>query len=320
MSDDLGMAQFVVGPATEDWTGDAKLYEYSKAADPVGSGWISPVPVREFGPALYANGESRVMPLDLSQALNTPYPATSPALLAHFIRILAGDTVATHPNATSELYYVIAGRGKTVCHQQEISWQTGDFFTLPSGSDSRHTAVEDAALYYVVDTPILDFLGVTASHAKFRPTFFDGRVVREELRKVASLPDAARKSRVSVLLNNARFDQTLTVTHTLWAMYGVISPGEVQYPHCHKSVALDLAVDCEPGVYTLLGHRIDPETKAIIDPIRVDWEPGKAFVTPPGMWHSHHNESKIAAYILPVQDAGLQTYLRTLDIQFTFPD
>ena len=63
-------------------------------------------------------------------------------------------------------------------------------------------------------------------------------------------------------------------------------------------------------------------------------------MTPPGIWHSHHNESDVDAIVLPVQvgsartalppllgavlpephlalqDAGLHTYLRTLDIRF----
>ena len=44
---------------------------------------------------------------------------------------------------------------------------------------------------------------------------------------------------------------------------------------------------------------------------------GAAFVTPSGYWHSHHNESNADADVLPIQDAGLQTYLRTLDIAFS---
>ena len=40
------------------------------------------------------------------------------------------------------------------------------------------------------------------------------------------------------------------------------------------------------------------------------------FVTPPGLWHSHYNESGGDAHLLPVQDAGLHTHLRTLDIHF----
>ncbi|HLH28529.1 MAG TPA: cupin domain-containing protein, partial [Acidimicrobiales bacterium] len=58
----------------------------------------------------------------------------------------------------------------------------------------------------------------------------------------------------------------------------------------------------------------------IVDPVRVDWESGGAFVTPPGLWHSHHNESEEPARLVPVQDAGLHTYLRSLDIRFARPD
>jgi gentisate 1,2-dioxygenase len=48
----------------------------------------------------------------------------------------------------------------------------------------------------------------------------------------------------------------------------------------------------------------------------VDWVKGAAFVTPPGYWHEHVNASSAEAFVLPIQDAGLHTYLRTLDIQF----
>ncbi|HLJ08140.1 MAG TPA: cupin, partial [Acidimicrobiia bacterium] len=36
-----------------------------------------------------------------------------------------------------------------------------------------------------------------------------------------------------------------------------------------------------------------------------------------GLWHAHHNESGQDAHLIPVQDAGLHTYLRSLDIRFT---
>ena len=55
----------------------------------------------------------------------------------------------------------------------------------------------------------------------------------------------------------------------------------------------------------------------IKDPERFDWQPHSVFVTPPGLWHSHHNESGLPAHILPIQDAGLHTYLRTLNILFS---
>jgi gentisate 1,2-dioxygenase len=97
-------------------------------------------------------------------------------------------------------------------------------------------------------------------------------------------------------------------------MYGLLPKDAVQKPHRHQSVAVDLAIDCEPGCYTLIGTRAGDGR--IVDPVRVDWEPVAVFITPPGLWHSHHNESGADARLLPVQDAGLHTYLRSLDIRF----
>ena len=167
----------------------------------------------------------------------------------------------------------------------------------------------------VDDSPLLAYLGVVPASARFAPTRYDGATARARLAAVAAAPEAAGRSRVAVLLGNARNDQTLTATHTLWAMLGILPRGQEQRPHRHQSVALDLIVDCEPGCYTLVGAAIDGGG-AIVDAERVDWEPGGAFVTPPGLWHSHHNESGAPPHLFPVQDAGLHTYLRTLDIRF----
>lgn len=317
MSNKAQSGQLFVGTVNENWTGDARFYEYTTAADPVGSGIISPIPAKEFGAELYNSGETRIVTLDLSNELRTDYPATSPSLLAHFIRINAGDSIGTQPNATSELYYIISGSGSTEVNGEVINWKKGDFLTLPSGSVSRHIATEDTTIYYILDTPLLNYLGVQATEARFRPTLFTAEQAKAKLDEVANAPDAHLKNRISILLNNQKFDQTLTITHVLWAMFGIVPVGSNQAPHSHKSVALDFVAYAAPGTYTLVGDKVDPVTQQIIDPIRIDWVTGKAFVTPPGLWHSHHNESGEPAFIIPIQDAGLQTYLRTLDIQFT---
>ncbi|WP_307892110.1 cupin domain-containing protein [Bacillus swezeyi] len=300
----------------EHLTKHARFFEYTTASDPIGSGIISQVPVKEFGPELYQSGETRIIPLDISKELKTDYPASSPSLLAHFLKIRSGETVNTEPHATSELYYIIGGAGRTEVNGEAIDWKEGDFLTLPAGSSSRHTATEDAAIYYITDSPLLHYLGVRPAEARFKPTLYTAEQAKAKLAEAADSPDAHLRNRISVLLNNDTFDQTLTITHVLWAMFGIVPPGSNQAPHSHKSVALDFVAYAAPGTYTLVGTQIDPVTKEIIDPIRVDWVTGKAFITPPGLWHSHHNESDEPAYIIPIQDAGLQTYLRTLDIQF----
>ncbi|WP_424767551.1 cupin [Paenibacillus sp. sgz302251] len=302
------------------WSENALFYEYTSAADSIGSGIISPIPVKEFQPELYHSGETRFVALNLSDELNTSYPATSPSLLAQFIRINTADSITTEPNATSELYYIISGAGSTELNGETITWKKGDFLTLPAGSKSLHSATEETAIYYITDSPLLQYLGVQATEARFSPTLYTAEEAKAKLEEVSNAPDAHLKNRISILLNNANFNQTLTITHVLWAMFGIVPVGSNQAPHSHKSVALDFVAYAAPGTYTLVGDKLDPVTKQIIDPIRVDWVTGKAFVTPPGLWHSHHNESGEPALIIPIQDAGIQTYLRTLDIQFMHYD
>jgi gentisate 1,2-dioxygenase len=315
----INVAEYGFEGRFEDWVQDARYFEYSAAANPIGSGHTSSVPIRAFNRDLYLDGPTRIIPLDLSAELGIPGgPATSPALVAHFVRINAGDRIATSPNATSQLYYVISGRGFSAVNGRLVRWEKGDFLTLPANSSAAFHADSgsDAALYWVHDEPLLRHLGAAAIEPRFRPTKFRRADAVARLDEIASRPGANDKSRVSVLLANSAQEQTLTITHVLWAMFGLLPPDQEQRPHRHQSVALDLILDAEPGCYTLLGTRLD-ERGDIINPTRVNWEAGGAFVTPPGLWHAHFNESGAPAHLIPIQDAGLQTYLRSLDIRFS---
>ncbi|MHB1938857.1 MAG: cupin domain-containing protein [Acidobacteriaceae bacterium] len=293
---------------------NALLFEYSSAADPVASGSVPPIPYAEFPADLYASGPSRIVPLDLSQALKCSAPASTPSLAASFLRIEAGDTLETSANSTSELFYVIRGKGTTTVGDRQIAWSQGDFFTLPGGA-ARHRAQETSAFYWVNDQPLLDYLGVQRSRPRFAPAHYTRSELAKALEQAANDPAAATRSRISLILGNPNCMQTRTVTHVLWAMYGLIEPNTRQLPHRHQSVALDLIIDAKPGCYSLVGAELDRQGN-IKNPTRVDWKSGAAFVTPPGYWHEHRNESGERAYLTPIQDAGLHTYLRTLDITF----
>lgn len=294
---------------------DAQYFEYTSSANPIGAKLISRVPFRNFSPSLYADGETRIVPLDLSAELNCPSPATGPGLSANFVRINAGDELELAPIATSQVCYVISGAGNVTQGAANFPFAQGDFFTLPGGETASLSADTAATLYYVNDAPLLTYLGVTSVAPRFAATLYPAARAQAELKKVREDANAARRNRISVLLGNVNFPQTRTVTHTLWAMFGVVTPNSEQKPHRHQSIALDFIAGCEPGCYTLVGTELD-ENGRIANPTRVDWEPGMAFVTPPGYWHAHFNESDGDAYVIPIQDAGLQTYLRTLDIRF----
>jgi len=305
-----------VGIANEDWAGDARYFEYSAAADPIRSGHTPGIPIHQFPASLHVGRPTGVTPLDLSGDLGLASgPATSPALLASFVCIGTGEQLETRATATSELFIVLRGSGRSTIGDHVLAWGEGDLFVVPCGDGAVHEADDDAAFYWVTDEPLLRYLGVAPIEARFAPTYFPAARLAAELAIVAEDPLAVARSRVSVLAATASQSQTLTVTHVLWAMYGLLPVGAVQRPHRHQSVALDLIVDAAPGCYSLLGAKLDDQGE-IIDPVRVDWESGGAFVTPPGMWHAHINESGVPARLLPIQDAGLHTYLRSLDIRF----
>lgn len=301
---------------------NSEFYDYKTTANPIAEGLISEVPFVFFSSKLHQKGHTRIIPLDISDKLQVPFPATSPMCLASFIKINSGEKIKTAPNATSEVFFVFQGNGHTEVDDIIIPWNTGDFFVLPSGSQATHHADIESTLYWVHDEPLLNYLGVKATNRRFEPTLFLMESAYAELQKAidnSKIPGAQKGNRLSVLLANKACPQTRTITHTLWTMFGVLPANEVQYPHRHQSVALDMVVECQPGCYTLVGKKLG-DNGEIIDPIRADWEPGAAFITPPGYWHSHHNESGVQAHVLPIQDAGLHTYLRTLAIQFSGPN
>ena len=314
-----------VGAVSEDWAADARYFEYTAAADPIRSGHTPRLPIRSMPSALVGEHPTGIEHFDLSADLGTATPgaegpATSPALLASFVHIRPGEALRTTATATSELHIVLRGGGVTELADRVVTWSAGDVLVLPAGAPAVHrvdavSESEPAVIYRVTDEPLLRYLGVSPVEPRFSATRWEAAEIRRQLDLVSSDPRATDRNRVSVLLAGASQPQTLTATHVLWAMFGLLPVGAVQRPHRHQSVALDLIVDCRPGGYTLVGDQVD-ERGDIVEPVRVDWEPGGAFVTPPGLWHAHVNESGAPAHLFPVQDAGLHTYLRSLDIRF----
>jgi hypothetical protein len=303
--------------AQADVSAQARYYDYASTANPLLAGLITPLPYRSFSPEFFARTTSGILPLDVSDELQCPGPATSPALLANFVRIVRGSLV-TDAAATSQLFFVFQGSGYTEACGRTIEWKQGDFMVLPAHGRAVHHTDGEASFYWVHDAPLLRYLGVTPTEERFAPTVFEHSEAEAKLEAIVKDPVAGKANRVSVLLANSNFEQTRTVTHTLWAMFGLLPDGDTQLPHRHESVALDFVIDCKPGCYTMIGTELGPDGM-IKDGHREDWEPGASFITPPGYWHSHHNESGADAYVLPIQDAGLHTYLRTLDILYSHP-
>ena len=314
---------------TYNWQAAAEIFDYRQAANPVRPGLTEPIPTRQWGAELHSQGPSAVLPLDLSSELACAGPATSPALAAHFLRILPGEGLKLAAAATSSLFYVLRGRG--MLHRPAdpgsrdgsqgadplaLGWGEGDLFILPSGADPLLEASEESVLFWVHDGPLLTYLGVMPAAPRFRPCHYPAARLEQELTRLLADPSLSRSNRLSLLLANADCPSSRTVSHTLWAMLGVVPPGTVQPPHRHQSVALDLIIECDSGCHTLVGSELDADGN-IRNPRRIDWQAGGAFITPPGLWHAHVNPTGRTARLLPIQDAGLHTHLRSLDIRFS---
>ena len=301
----------------DKWCSRGIINEYGSAANPE----MNTIPVLEYPPTLHENGDTRIINFEVNNYLNIDYKCTSPNLMASFVRICVSNEIETTANATSQAFYVIRGKGISKSEHGEITWNTGDLFVVPVTKGSiKHKCISaenfgGAALYWVHDEPLMEYLGVSPIKAKFEPTLFKHEKMISEIETIKHSNSEGVRNRLGVLLGNKACEQTKTLTHVLWSLLNSIPSKNTQRPHRHNSIALDLAVSGNPNVYTLMGKEIDTQGN-IINPIRCNWTPGGVFITPPGWWHSHHNESDEDAWVLPMQDAGLYTHQRTLDIRF----
>ncbi|MDP1620151.1 MAG: hypothetical protein Q8M12_04090, partial [bacterium] len=127
----------------QSWEADAQFKEYMSAVNPA----MPRIDVAEFPAALHAEGATRLIPFDLSAALRTAYPATTPNLYAGYLRLKAGEQLRTEFVAASQLFFVVSGSGCTDLDNGSLVWHTGDLFTLPAVDSALHQAVSDSVLF-----------------------------------------------------------------------------------------------------------------------------------------------------------------------------
>lgn len=295
----------------KSWSSNAVFFEYTAAANPL----MPKIEVKSFPATMHQINKTAIIPLDLSKELQLPYSATSPALLANYIHINSKDQIVTFAVASSQVFFVIRGKGYTETEQGCLEWSEGDFFAIPFHQKIIHCAESDSAIYWVNDQPLLNYLGAAPKKEIFLPIYLPKKLLQAELAKVRKQNEGYDKNRNGILLGNPECPKTKTITPTLWSLYNLLPAKSKQKVHRHNSIALDYCVSASENTYTMIGKDLDSEGN-IINPIRADWKTGASFVTPPNWWHSHHNESDSDAIVLPVQDAGLHTFLQTLNIQF----
>jgi gentisate 1,2-dioxygenase len=290
---------------------EIKMYDYADAAEIN----LPDIPIKTYSEFSKTTGF-----FDNSKELKLPYIATSPNLLSGFININSYDCYEIDSNyiCSSQLFYIIQGKGYiTINGFENIDYSTGDLITC-SFYESQHIISKTPThIYWVSDYPLLKYMGVKPAKEIIPPIIYKKEVMETFLHEVCTSKNAHLKNRNGILLANSITEElgTKTVSHILWALLNKIKPNSVQKPHRHNSVALDYCIYAGKNVYTAMGKELNHDG-TIKNPVIVEWKTGHAFTTPPGWWHSHVNNGTEEAIVLPIQDAGLYTYQRTLDIQF----
>lgn len=319
-----------------------KAYEYESNVNPR----LNDVPILKKNVNDCTNGINFI---DNGPLYNVDYKATSPNLLASFIVLDVNNENKTlrfnrsgrshvpeekETNASSHLFYVLHGKCMFTLSEEVYAqgeeygdWyienkntdfivESGEIFICPAFLVLKLCNMlenEKTEIYYVNDSPLLNYLGAEAENQLFKPCVYEKEFIQENLQNLSD-PNNNRKG---ILLSNVDTEKigVNTITPTLWALYNELPPNTVQKPHKHNSVALDLCIGCtdSENVYTLVGNELD-EQGNIVNPTKVNWKQGEMFITPPGLWHSHNNTGNTYAHILPIQDAGLLLYQRILGI------
>ncbi len=100
-------------------------------------------------------------------SLEYRHPQTGGPLLptmACWVQLLRpGERTMAHRHTGSAVYYVVQGDGATVIDGQRFVWGKGDIIAMPPWALHEHangSASEDAVLFSIQDTPVLEALGL----------------------------------------------------------------------------------------------------------------------------------------------------------------
>ncbi len=130
---------------------------------------ISPLltyPWTKTEPALEQLAKFDASPFD-DVAMEYTNPATGghvlPTMACWIQKLRPGIHTKAHRHSTSQVYYVLRGRGSTIIDGAELKWEQGDFFALPPWMWHEHvnaSASDDAVLFSTTDTPIYKAMNV----------------------------------------------------------------------------------------------------------------------------------------------------------------
>lgn len=258
--------------------------------------------------AMAADGASEEIHCNLGGLVGSAGPATSPLMLASYIRLSAAQPLTVRYRASTEIYCVLKGSGSTRLRNECIQWSEGDVFVLPGGAQEVHEAAAPggAVLWLCTNEPLLAFENLwpaPVDESSLRPTHYTRKMMEEALDEAMRHTRRNGKQARSVMLGmDAGGRSTVSPAFTL--AFNSIAPNDFQMPHRHNSAAISLVLKCS-------------DSYSMVEDQKVVWSRFATFLTPAGSMHSHHNPTSDEALLLIVQDGGLHYHCRTMGFSLT---
>ncbi len=268
---------------------------------PVPGGVFSDPPAQALAP----DAPTGLISCDQSAAMETPFPATTPLMLARYATISKGDTLDFDIIATGSIWYVISGQGTVECAGENITFAAGDVFLLP-GVPARIHAHERIVAWLVSNEPQLAFDGDCPpddARRPISPVHYPAEEIRRQIALIYAHAHNERTSGIALIFSSDTQSAARNIMPTLTLSLNTLPPGENQRPHRHNSAAITLVLNGE-NCHSMVGDEMCP------------WSPWATLVTPPGAPHSHHNNGDSRALFLIVQDGGLHYHARTMGFAF----
>jgi gentisate 1,2-dioxygenase len=245
--------------------------------------------------------ETGLIELDISKVLETPYPATIPAILARYVKIRSKDSLSHSFVASGEVYYVLQGLGYSNNAGDKVNWSKGDVFCFPGGNETTHYAEESTILFCVTNEPLLSFDNLrppSQGQSRSETVHWPHDEIESHLKTIYDRPKTSETSGVSIQFSTPATAPSRNTIPMINTAINTLESGGDQRPHRHNGAAITLAIEGE-GVHSM------------IEDEKVPWVSGAAQITPAAELHSHHNQGNRRMRSFVVQDEGLHFYLRT---------
>lgn len=295
-----------------------KFYEYESACNPqLKKNSIYKTNINEFEDGIHFIDQGKTLGIN-------NYKCTSADLLGGFIILKSMTEIEINNienfnvdfNITSMIFYIYKGDLKLNIGYKKLNEEKyiyeGDICVVSNFDYLKIRKFNDSdeiKIFFVNDSPLLNYLNVKSMDQNLKLlNIYSKKSLYDNLNDLSD----PKNNRKGILLGNDVTEKigTKTISKTLWTLLNEVPINFNQNTHYHNSIAFDFIIEAEKNLaYTLVYDENENITK-------INWNSGDFFITPINLKHSHHNDSLTTkALVLPIQNTGLLTYLRSFNIE-----